>query len=105
MAKKKKKSSKELIEPTAGYVLIEPTEAKEKTESGIYLPESASEEPLKGKVIAVGPDRVTEKGTKIKSPAKKGDMVVYKKWGGNEVKVNGKEFLFAKFEDILGIIN
>lgn len=100
MAKKKIK-----LKPTPGHLVIEPLEAQEKTESGIYLPESASEKPQKGKVIAVGSDETTEKGTKKKSPAKKGDTVIYKKWGGSEVKVNGKEYLFAKFDDILATVS
>jgi chaperonin GroES len=98
-----KKSSKPKIKPAAGYLLLEPVEAETKTESGIYLPESASEKPQRGKVLAVGADLETEKG-KVKPPAKKGDIVIYKKWGGNEVKVGVKEYLFAKFEDILAIV-
>ena len=71
--------------------------------SGIFLPESAEEKPQKGKVLAVGADEVTEKGVTKKSPVKIGDIVVYKKWGGSEVKIDGKEYLFAKFEDILAV--
>ena len=86
-----------------GYILIEPLEAETKTSSGIYLPESASEKPQKGKVLSVGATFVTEHGAKITSPVKVGDIVIYKKWGGNEVKMEGREYLFAKFEDILAI--
>jgi chaperonin GroES len=92
------------LHPTAGYLLIEPFEAETKTSSGIYLPESAStEKPQKGRILAVGEAEVTDKGTKKTSPAKVGDIVIYKKWGGSEVKIDGKEYLFAKFEDILAI--
>lgn len=91
------------LKPTAGYLVIEPVGAQSKTDSGIYLPESAEEKPQKGMVISVGPDEVTEHGATRKSPAKVGDYVIYKKWGGNEVKIDGKEYLFAKFEDILAI--
>jgi chaperonin GroES len=100
MAKKKLN-----LKPTPGHIVIEPLEAQEKTDSGIYLPESASEKPQKGKVIAVGAEEITEKGSKKKSPVKKGDIVVYKKWGGSEVKVNGKEYLFARFDDILAVVS
>lgn len=93
------------LKPAAGYLLLEPTEAQEKTASGIYLPDSASEKPQQGKVLAVGDDEITESGTKRKSPTKVGDVVIYKKWGGNEVKIEGKEYLFAKFDDILAIVN
>ena len=91
------------LEPTAGYLVIEPVEAQTKTDSGIYLPESAEEKPQKGTVVAVGADETTDSGTKRTSPAKVGDVVIYKKWGGNEVKIDGVEYLFAKFEDILAI--
>ncbi len=90
--------------PTAGYILIEPSEVQTKTDSGIYLPESATgEKPQKGKVLAVGEDEITEKGIKRGSPVKVGDVVIYKKWGGNELKIEGKEYLFVKFEDILAV--
>ncbi|KKQ85575.1 MAG: 10 kDa chaperonin [Candidatus Woesebacteria bacterium GW2011_GWB1_38_8] len=92
------------LKPAAGYVLLEPMEAEEKTASGIYLPDSASEKPQQGKVLAVGPDEVTDSGTVRKSSTKAGDIVIYKKWGGNEVKLDGKEYLFAKFDDILAIV-
>lgn len=97
------KSSKLIFKPTAGYLLIEPLEAETKTASGIYLPDTASEKPLKGKVLAVGADEITDSGAKRSAPVKAGDLVIYKKWGGNEVKIEGKEYLFAKFEDILAV--
>jgi chaperonin GroES len=92
------------IKPTAGHILVEPVEAEKKTASGIYLPDSSEEKPMKGKVLAIGPDEITDSGTKKKSPVKVGDYIVYKKWGGSEVKINGQEYLFAKFEDILAIV-
>lgn len=93
------------LKPAAGYAIIEPAEAVRKTDSGIYLPETSEEKPQKGRVLAVGADEITDSGTKKSSPAKVGDTVIYKKWGGNEVKIDGKEYLFAKFEDILAIVN
>ena len=92
------------LQPTAGYILLEPMEAEQKTSSGIYLPENASEKPLRGKVLAIGDAEITEKGIKRESPVKVGDKVIYKKWGGNEVKLGSKEYLFAKFDDILAIL-
>ena len=97
------KKTKFNLKPSAGYLLIEPLEAETKTASGIYLPDSAGEKPQKGKVLAAGADEITDSGAKRTSPAKVGDVVIYKKWGGNEVKVGGKEYLFAKFEDILAV--
>ena len=101
MAKTKKKLN---LSPTAGYVIIAPEEKQTKTVSGIYLPDSADEKPLKGVVLAVGDDDVTDSGAKKKSPVKVGDTVIYKKWGGNEVKLEDKEYLFAKFDDILAVV-
>lgn len=95
-------STKLKLKPTAGYLLIEPLEAETKTASGIYLPDNASEKPQKGKVIAVGAPALQD-GQKIESPAKVDEIVFYKKWGGNEVKIEGKDYLFVKFEDILAI--
>jgi chaperonin GroES len=92
------------LQPTAGYLLLEQIEASDKTASGIYLPDTASEKPQKGKVLAVGSDEVTDNGTKRTSPAKVGDTVIYKKWGGSEVTLDNKEYLFAKFDDILAIV-
>jgi len=104
MTSKTKKASKVNLQPTPGYVLIEPQEAQQKTDSGIYLPDSAEgEKPLKGKVLAVGKDEITDSGIKKTSPVTVGDIVIYKKWGGSEVKISGVEYLFAKFEDILAI--
>lgn len=92
------------LKPTAGYLLIKPFEAQTKTDSGIYLPDSAStEKPQKGKILAVGADEVTEHGVKRSTPCKVGDIVIYKKWGGNEVKIGNIEYLFVKFEDVLAV--
>ena len=93
------------LKPTAGYVLIEPQEAVKQTSSGIVLPESHDEKPQKGKVLAVGPNPCCDddKCDCEKAPCKVGDMVVYKKWGGNEYKIDDKEYLFVEFKDILAI--
>jgi chaperonin GroES len=90
------------LKPAAGYLLIEPLEAQTKTASGIYLPDTASEKPQKGKVLAAG-NALLQDGQKTSSPAKVKDTVIYKKWGGNEVKIDGREYLFVKFEDVLAI--
>jgi chaperonin GroES len=92
------------LSPLAGYVLVEPSEAQKQTDSGIYLPDSHDEKPQTGTVLAIGGDWVTEQGATIKAPVKKGDTVIYKKWGGNEVKIGKVEYQFLKFEDILAIV-
>ena len=100
VAKVKTKTS---LQPAPGYILLEPEEAETKTASGIVLPDSVEEKPQVGKVLAVGSAEVTDNGATKASPAKVGDKVVYKKWGGNEIKLEGKEYLFVKFEDILAV--
>lgn len=92
------------LTPTAGYLIIEPAEATKQTASGLYIADNAAnEKPQKGTVLAVGADEIVDEDVTRKSPAQVGDVVIYKKWGGNEVKINGKEYLFSKFEDILAI--
>jgi len=91
------------LQPTAGYALILPLEAEKKTASGIYLPDSVSEKPQKGAVLAIGDDELLDNGKVRKAPCKVGDTVIYKKWGGSEVKIDNVEYLFAKFEDILAV--
>lgn len=87
------------IKPIGDRVLIKPLEGKDKTASGIVLPDSAKEEPQEGEVLAVGP------GEKIqKTGLKKGDKVLYDRYGPEKIKINGKELLIAKEENILGII-
>lgn len=91
------------LHPLPGYVLVEPAEAEKKTASGIYLPDSHDEKPQYGKVLACG-DAVMDDGAKIACPVKKGDQVIYKKWGGNEFKIGDTEYQFLKFEDVLAVI-
>ncbi len=94
------------IKPTSGYVFLEPDEQPSQTSSGIYLPETAKgDKPQQGTVLSIGDAEITDKGLRKESPAKKGDKVIYKKWGGNEVKFDNKEYLFVKFEDILAVIS
>jgi chaperonin GroES len=95
------------FEPTAGYILVEPVVAEKKTASGIYLPDSHEEKPQQAKVVAVGPDEVTDSGAKRPAPCKTGDTIIYKKWGGNEVKLgisDKDEVLFIEFKDVLAIV-
>lgn len=91
------------LKPMPGYILVEPAEAATKTASGIYITEGSAEKPQHGKVLACG-DASYDDGQKIECPVKKGDAVIYKKWGGNEVKIDDTEYQFLKFEDILAVI-
>lgn len=94
------------IKPLGDRVLIEPeSREKDKTKSGIYLPDTASKErPEKGKVIAVGSGKLLESGKRVPMNVKKGDTVLFTKYGPNELKVEGKEYLIAREEDILAIL-
>ncbi|MEK7617220.1 MAG: co-chaperone GroES [Patescibacteria group bacterium] len=101
---KKNTVSKVSLKPLMGYVLVEPSEAETKTASGIILPESAQEKPAQGLVVACGDDMVMENGKVVKCPVKVGDKVVYKKWGGDEIKLEGKELKLVKFDDLMAIL-
>ena len=93
------------IKPLSDHILIEPIKEEEKTKTGILLPETVEKErPEQGKVIAVGPGRRTEKGEIIPISVKPGQKVLFTKYGPNEIKVDDKEYLIAKEEDILAII-
>ncbi len=93
------------IKPLSDHILIEPIKEEEKTKGGILLPQTAEKErPEQGKVIAVGPGRKTGSGKIIPVEVKPGQKVLFTKYGPNEIKVNDKEYLIAKEEDILAII-
>lgn len=92
------------VKPLMGYILIEPSAAETKTASGLYLPESSQEKPAgQGTVVAIGADIVFENRS-ITAPVKLGDKVIYKKWGGDEIKLNGTEYKLVKFEDLMAIL-
>ena len=91
------------VQPLGDRVLLQPLEAEEKTSGGIIVPDSAKEKPQEGKVIAVGKGKV-EDGKVIPIEVKVGDKVLYGKYSGTEIKVNGEEMLIVKEEDILAII-
>ena len=93
------------ITPLSDHILLEPMKQEEKTKSGILLPESVEKEkPEQGKVIAVGPGKKTEDGKIVPLEVKVGDVVLFKKYGPDEIKVEDKEYLIASEEDILAII-
>ena len=93
------------IKPLSDHILIEPIKEEEKTKSGILLPETAEKEkPEQGKVIAVGPGRKTSAGKIIPIGVAVGQKVLFKKYGPDEIKVDDKEYLIAREEDILAII-
>jgi chaperonin GroES len=93
------------IKPLSDHILIEVIKEEEKTRGGIFLPETAEKERSEqGKVIATGPGKKTNDGKIIPMSVKEGDRVLFTKYGPNEIKVDNKEYLIAKEEDILAII-
>ena len=93
------------IKPLADHILIEPMKKEEKTKTGILLPETAEKEsPEQGLVIAVGPGRKNNSGNVIPIDIKPGDKVLFTKYGPNEIKIEDKEYLIAKEEEILAIL-
>ncbi|MDD2236486.1 MAG: co-chaperone GroES [Kiritimatiellae bacterium] len=93
------------IQPLADRVLVEPLKEEETKKGGIIIPETAKEKPQEGKVIAVGTGKLDEDGKKIAFNVKKGDRVLMPKYGGTEVKIDGKEYQIIREDDILAIIN
>jgi chaperonin GroES len=93
------------IKPLADHIVIEPISQEEKTKTGILVPATVEKErPEQGKVVAVGPGKKTKSGEVITSEVKPGDLVLFTKYGPNEVKVDNKKYLIAKQEDILAIL-
>jgi chaperonin GroES len=89
------------IEPLGDRVVIKPTPREEVSKGGIVLPDTAKEKPQEGKIIAVGPGRVTEDGNRIAMEVKKGDKVLYSKYAGTEFKLDGEELIIMREGDIL----
>lgn len=92
------------LKPLGARALVKPLSAKEKTKSGIYLPESAKEKPEEGEVLEVGEGKWIE-GKLVPLSVKKGDKIIFSKYGPDEIKVDGEELLIVKEEDILAIIS
>jgi chaperonin GroES len=92
------------IKPLSGYAVIEPLEAETKTSGGILLPDNAQERPTQGKVVSVGGPQILDDDLVREAEFKVGDVVLYKKWGGDEIKVDGIEMKLVKFEDVMAII-
>lgn len=93
------------IKPLADRVVVKPAEAEEKTAGGIILPDTAKEKPIEGTVVAVGPGKTSDDGKLIKPEVKVGDRVLYGKYSGTEVTIDGEEYLIMRESDIFGILN
>jgi chaperonin GroES len=92
------------LKPLNDRVLVKRLEGEEVTKGGIIIPDSAKEKPMKGEVIAAGPGKVGDDGKKVKMAVAKGDKVLFNKYAGTELKIDGEEFLVMREDDILAII-
>ncbi len=92
------------LQPMGDRIVVEPLAKEEVTKGGIVLPDTAKEKPQEGKVLAVGPGKMTDDGKRITPDVKVGDIVVYAKYGGTEYKEDGKELMILRESDILAVI-
>ncbi|RMH82164.1 MAG: co-chaperone GroES [Calditrichaeota bacterium] len=92
------------VRPLADRVVVQPLEEETKTPGGIYLPETAKEKPMRGKVIAVGEGKRSDDGKRIPPEVKAGDVVIYSKYAGTEFKIDAEEYLILRESDILAIV-
>ena len=91
------------IKPLEDRIVVRPLEAEQTTASGLVIPDTAKEKPQEGEVVAVGPGRVDDNGNRVPVDVAEGDVVIYSKYGGTEVKVNGEEVMILRSEDIYAI--
>ena len=97
-------ATKKTLKPLQDKVIVQKLEAEEKTSGGILLPDSAQEKPQEGKIIAVGPGAIDDKGQRKPMDVKEGDHVLFAKYSGTEIKLDGEEYLILSDRDILAII-
>ena len=93
------------IKPLEDRIVVQTVEAEQTTASGLVIPETAKEKPQEARVVAVGPGRVDEKGNRIPVDIKEGDVVVFSRYGGTEVKYQGEEYLILSARDVLAIVD
>jgi len=92
------------IRPLQDRVLVKRVDEEERTKGGILIPDSAREKPMEGKVVAVGNGKILENGTKVTPEVKAGDRILFGKYAGTEVKIDGEEHLILREDDILGVL-
>jgi chaperonin GroES len=97
-------ATKVVLKPLEDRIVVQPLEAEQVTASGLVIPDTAKEKPQEGKVIAVGPGRVDDKGVRVPVDVQVGDVVLYSKYGGTEVKYSGEEYLVLSARDVLAVI-
>jgi len=92
------------VKPLEDRILIKPLEAETKTKSGIFLPESAKEKPMQGKVVAMGPGKMLDNGERVTPGVKKGDTVVYGKYAGTEIEIKNVKHIIMRESELLGVM-
>ncbi len=92
------------VKPLSDRIIIRPLEAEQKTAGGIIIPDNAKEKPQKGEVVAVGPGKIADNGQKIDMTLKKGDKVLYGKYSGTEVSIDGTDYLIMRESDVLAVL-
>ena len=93
------------IKPLEDRVLVQPLEAEQTTASGLVIPDTAKEKPQEGRVVATGPGRIDDKGNRVPLDVAEGDVVVFSKYGGTEVKYDGTDYLLLNARDILAVVS
>ena len=92
------------LRPLQDRILVQRVKEEEKTKGGIIIPDTAKEKPAEGRVIAAGIGKLSEEGNRIALEVKKGDRILFGKYSGNEIKIEGEEYLIMREDDVLGII-
>jgi chaperonin GroES len=92
------------IRPLNDRLLVQRLEEEETTSGGIIIPDSAKEKPAQGKVVAVGPGKVNDAGERVELQVKEGDVILFSKYGGTDVKLDGEDYLIMREDDVLGIV-
>ena len=105
MATKTATKSKTTIRPLEDRIVLRPTEAEQRTSSGIFLPTGAQEKPMHGRVIAAGPGKTNDEGKRTPLTVRKGDLVIYGKYSGTEVQIDGEELVIVRESDLLAVIS
>ena len=98
-------ATKVVLKPLEDRIVVRTLEAEQTTASGLVIPDTAKEKPQEGKVLAVGPGRFDDKGARVPVDVQVGDVVLYSKYGGTEVKYNGEEYLILSARDVLAVVN
>jgi chaperonin GroES len=92
------------LRPLQDRILVQRVKEEEKTKGGIIIPDTAKEKPIEGRVIAVGIGKLSEKGNRIALEVQKGNRILFGKYSGNEIKIEGEEYLIMREDDVLGVI-